>query len=87
MKPHTLAQVEIIDAIGTLMAELVCEHSPEAALRAAEIVYATMRESFSADDTAATESLARTRRAIAELLKRDAQGASLGDIAARLILS
>ncbi len=87
MKPPTLAQVEIIDAIGTLMAELVCEHSPEAAIRASAIVHAFTVESFAQDPTEARQQLDDTREAVKRAMRERGQSAGMGDVAAELLLS
>lgn len=84
---HTLNQVLLIDEIGQALGELVCEHSPEAAIRAAAIAYATMLESFAQDPDEASRQLADTREAVRKAMRERGQGAGLGDVAAELILS
>lgn len=82
-----LNQVMLIDEIGQALGELVCEHSPEAAIRAAAIAYATMLESFAQDPDEAARQLADTREAVRKAMRERGPAAGPGDIAAELLLS
>ena len=84
---HTLNQVLLIDEIGQALGELVCEHSPEAAIRAAAIAYATMLESFAQDPDEAARQLSDTREAVRRAMANRPDDPSPGGIAAELLLS
>jgi len=84
---NDLDYVNAIGEVGDYLGEIVCERSPEAAILAAEIAYVTLVEQFVSDDAAAARRLEDTRAAIRNLLKDEAQGASVADVAAWLLLS
>ena len=82
-----LDQVMLIDEIGQSLGELVCEHSPEAAIRAACIAYATMLESFAQDPDEAARQLADTREAVRRAMRERGPAAGLSDLASEIPLS
>jgi hypothetical protein len=81
-----LNEVMLIDEMGQAMAELVCEHSPEAAIRAAAILYATMLEQFAQNPDESARQLADTREAVRRAMRARGPAAGPGDIAAELLL-